>query len=81
MSAQSPVQPRAVCWISVCEGKKRSTFSVHTLLKVHLPEYFKTIPVLILTHEGASAAYEAEKAAFRWESSTFTAEKTEREEG
>lgn len=36
---------------------------------------------LILTHEGAGAAYEAEKAAFRWESSTFTAMKTERRGG
>lgn len=30
-----------------------------------------------LTHEGASAAYEAEKAAFRRQRSTFTAEKRE----
>lgn len=36
---------------------------------------------LILTNEGAGAAYEAEKAAFRWESSTFTAMKTERRGG
>lgn len=63
VSAQSLVQPGAACWLNVCAGRY--------VLRLNAA-------VLILTHEGAGAADQAEKAAFRRESSTFTAEKTER---
>lgn len=63
VSAQSLVQPGAACWLNVCAGRH--------VLRLNAA-------VLTLTHEGAGAADQAEKAAFRRESSTFTAEKTER---
>lgn len=68
-SAQSCVEPRAVGW-------QKNT--VHCVLYNSRKYVWPNKPVMIRTHKGPSAAYKAEKATFRWQSSTFTAIKTER---
>lgn len=66
LSARSCVEPRAVVWANVWKDSSR---------------ILKSKPVIIRTQKRSSAAYKAEKATFRRQSSTFTAVKTEREAG